>query len=282
VGKRRRRNPSTRSRPQVDGIPVGSAEAPAEGSDAGDNSDLREAYVLSRINGHRSAAKRHFARAKRLVGHSRVRAETEARTALDRSARAFWWAEETPLEEEQHLLMHQIGRWTRSNFGCWLDFEGGTYKHRCPVAIAHKRIGNSMGFTADRICSLCGGDLSECPHHRGRTYWVRSGPWEGGACRVCLEDECRHRPNRLYRASVVSIIKNIDVLREVSLVRRPAQPEARLTELPVSTADLRRALGPRFKAGMPVSCDRCLGECQGIEDPFLGPEELPRSRAEPR
>jgi len=67
----------------------------------------------------------------------------------------------------------------------------------------------------------------------------------------------------------VSIIKNIEVLREVSFVRRPAQPEARLVELPISTEALRTALGPGFKVGMPVSCDKCLGECEGIEDPFL-------------
>jgi hypothetical protein len=47
------------------------------------------------------------------------------------------------------------------------------------------------------------------------------------------------------------------------------QPEARLTELPVSTADLRQAFGPEFNVGMPVSCDRCLGDCEGIDDPLL-------------
>jgi len=252
-----------------DGVPVDAPDAPAEGSDAGDSGDLEEAYLLSQIRGYRSEAKRHFEAAKRLVGHSRQHAEAEARIALDRIVRAFWWAEETPMEEDQHQLMHQMGRWTRRNFGCWLHFDGSSYKHRCPVRIAHKRIGNSIGFTAQRICSLCGEDLSECPHRRGRTYWVRGGRWAGGACRVCLREDCRHRPDRLYRAGVVSIIKNIEVLREVSFVRRPAQPEARLVELPISTEALRTALGPGFKVGMPVSCDKCLGECEGIEDPFL-------------
>lgn len=135
--------------------------------------------------------------------------------------------------------------------------------------IAHKRIGNSIGFTAQRICSLCGDDLSECPHLRGHAYWVRGGPWENGPCRVCLSDmSCRHRADRLYRAGVVSIIKEAQ-LHEVSIVRRPAQPEARMTAIPISNDDLREAFGPRFKVGMPLSCDRCLGECWGIDDPFL-------------
>jgi hypothetical protein len=137
------------------------------------------------------------------------------------------------------------------------------------VQIAHTRIGNSIGFTAQRICSLCGEDLSECPHLRGRTYWVRGGSWAGGDRRVCLQSSCRHKPDRLYRASVVSIIRNVDVLREVSFVRRPAQPEARLTQIPVPLEDLKAALGPGFTPGMPVHCDRCLNDCDGIEDPLF-------------
>lgn len=196
-----------------------------------------------------------------------MHAEAEARRALDQITRAFWWAEGTSQEDEQHDLMHKMGRWTRRNFGCSLDFDGSSYSHRCPVAIAHKRIGNSIGFIAQRVCSLCGEDLSECPHRRGRAYWVRGGPWAGGPCRVCLREDCRHRVDRLYRAAVVSIIKEARI-REVSIVRRPAQPEARLTALPVSMEDLRAAFGRHFEPGMRVSCDKCLGECEGIDDPF--------------
>jgi hypothetical protein len=129
-----------------------------------------------------------------------------------------------------------------------------------------------MGFIANRICSICDEDLSECPHMRGRSYWVR-GPQPEEHCRICLKGKCRHRPDRLYRASVVSTIKEVEQIREISIVRRPAIPEARLTALPIPTPDLAAALGPDFKIGMPVSCDRCLAACPGIEDPFLDRDE---------
>jgi hypothetical protein len=66
--------------------------------------------------------------------------------------------------------MHMIGRWTHDTFGCHYDFDGEEYRERCPIAIAHKRLGLSIGFVAARECSICGADLSACPHMRGRTY----------------------------------------------------------------------------------------------------------------
>jgi hypothetical protein len=161
--------------------------------------------------------------------------------------------------------MHSIGRWTRKKFGCQLAFNGSSYEHRCPIRIAHKRIGQSIGFTAQRICSICGGDLSECEHRKGRSYWVRSGVGPSGHCPVCLADSCGHNSDRLYRVSVVSIIKEAE-LREVSFVSRPAQPEARLLALPIDTAELAEYLGPGFEVGMPVNCDACLGPCTGFDE----------------
>ncbi len=252
--------------PLKDGIPLDAPNAPEEGSDAGSDRDLRNDYRMSMIRGYRGQARRHLSKAKRLAGHSPRHAEDEARTAVDRAARAFWWAEDSDLEEAQHELMHQIGRWTRRTFGCRLHFDGRQYSHRCPIRIAHKRIGNSPGFVAQRICTLCGDDLSECPHRRGRSYWIRGGAWENGPCRVCQNDRCRHSPTKLYRVSVGAVIRHVEELREISLVRRPVQPEARLTALPVRTTHLRQVLGTAFRVGMPVSCDACIGQCAGIEE----------------
>jgi hypothetical protein len=171
------------------------------------------------------------------------------------------------MEDDQHRFMHKIGRWTRRNLGCELEFTGSGYKLRCPIAIAHKRIGFSIGFTAQRICSLCDQDLSECEHVQHRLYWTRGGPGAMGPCRVCMQDSCRHRSDRLYPARVISIVKNVDNVREISLVRRPANPEARMTELPeTSSSEFAKKFGPRFKPGMTLSCDRCLGECQGFDE----------------
>jgi hypothetical protein len=123
----------------------------------------------------------------------------------------------------------------------------------------------SIGFTANRVCSLCGNDLSECPHMPGRAYWARGGAGATGKCRVCREASCRHRPDRLYRAQVVSIVESGE-LREISFVPRPANPEARLTRIPVSTTDLAEAIGSSFIRGITVSCNKCLGPCPGFSD----------------
>jgi len=215
--------------------------------------------------GYRAQANRHFAAAKRLVGHDRPGAENKARQAIDSAVRAFWWAEGSEIEEAQHELMHRIGHWTRKNFSCHLGFDEEGYYRECPLDIAHTRIGMSIGFTANRVCSLCGNDLSECPHMPGRAYWARGGAGATGKCRVCREASCRHRPDRLYRAQVVSIVESGE-LREISFVPRPANPEARLTRIPVSTTDLAEAIGSSFIRGINVSCNKCLGPCPGFSD----------------
>ncbi len=87
-----------------------------------------------------------------------------------------------------------------------------------------------------------------------------------------MGEQCGHQPNRLYRARAISVIKGMQ-MREVSLVRRPHDPEARLLEVPVSTEDLAKALGDEFRLGVPVSCDKCLDECWGFD-------ELPAQDAE--
>jgi hypothetical protein len=55
---------------------------------------------------------------------------------------------------------------------------------------------------------------------------------------------------------------------EVSLVARPAHPDARLQSVSVATADVRASLGARFRTGMPVSCDRCLSSCDGVTEVY--------------
>ncbi len=73
-----------------------------------------------------------------------------------------------------------------------------------------------------------------------------------------------------------TIVKDIEALREVSLVRRPAFPEARLNELPaVPAADFVKKFGPQFRPGMPVFCDLCLGQCPGFDElPHAGDARL--------
>jgi hypothetical protein len=246
-----------------DGFPVGDPTSPREFDDAGPSDDLQRAYIARQIQRHRTAANQHFQRAQRMAGHQPMLAESEARQAIDRAARAFWWAEDTEAEEDQHVLLHKVGKWTRRTFGCHFEFNGTEYRQICPIPIAHKRFGTSPGFVGTRSCSICDQDLSECPHIRGQSYWVRGRESETSECPVCNQSSCNHRPDRLYRAPVISTVTSGEI-REISIVRRPGQPEARFADLPVSTEKLAEALGPDFRPGIPVSCDLCLDSCPGF------------------
>ena len=261
---RKPRQPDQAARARA-GIPLDASDAPDEGSDAGDDADLEHARVLAVIGEYRSAANHHFKSAKSLIGRNRASAESQARRAIDQATRAFWWAEDTPLEDREHHLMHAIGRWTRRHFGCRYPFDGAAYARTCPIDIAHKRFGVSVGFIGQRVCSICGDDLSECPHIRGRSYWVRGGPGAAGLCPVCLQDRCPHSRDRLYRVAVYAMVTRMQG-RKASWVSRPADPEARMLAIPVSPEVLRERFGPSFKLGTPVSCDKCLGDCWGFDE----------------
>src|SRR5699024_10498640 len=68
---------------------------------------------------------------------------------------------------------------------------------------------------------------------------------------------CQHRNDRLYKTYVIGIIKEVDVLREVSVVDVPAQPFARLTKRPVSLTAIADSFGPGFVPGIEVGCTSC-------------------------
>lgn len=167
------------------------------------------------------------------------------------------------MKSAQHRLLHQIGRWTRRTFGCHLQYDGKNYHQRCPVAMVHIQAGYSIGQTGLLECSICGEDLSECPHVRSRSYWVRGGAAAGRECCVCLREECNHRADRLYRARVIGIAKPTRV-HEVSLVDRPANPECHLRGIEIPPRFFAEELGLTFLPGMTVSCDQCLNECPGF------------------
>jgi len=213
--------------------------------------------------------------ARRLYGHSSLQAdigspdaEAVARKMLGVAASAFWNAEDTELEESVHRDMDSYGKWVRTTFGCHLAYESGVYHQRCPVAIAHKRIGMSIGFVASkRICSICADDWADCPHSPNELYEVNGGVNPQGYCQVCGTRDCtKHHPDQTYRTPPIAIVTDIERLNEVSLVSKPAQPDARLTSIPLSTEELRAALGSLFLPGDMVNCNRCLSPCEGIEE----------------
>jgi hypothetical protein len=239
---------------------------------AGKDDDLHELYITKRIDEYSTQGRTEFAWSIALFKLARSnkevqRAERAGRNALKHLRSALDWAEDTNKEDDAHAQLDKAGTFIRKTFGCNFLFEEGTYFQTCPVALGHNRIGFSIGATATRICSLCGEDLSECEHLKGNAYFVPGGYEDLGHCRVCLSTtKCDHLPDKIYRASVCAKLIEIE-LHEVSLVNRPAHPEARIQKVSISSEKIRQQLGEEFVDGMPVSCDYCLSECDGLFRP---------------
>ena len=62
-----------------------------------------------------------------------------------------------------------------------------------------------------------------------------------------MKEDCEHDPETLHRVSVVAIIRGIRG-REVSIVRRPAFPEARM----LNGTDIDRCAGGASGGGLPA------------------------------
>lgn len=236
------------------------------GKDAGPSHDAHEKAFLSQINEYRETAKTEYLRA--VYAHT-FHKRKEARGHIDKALRAiseaFWRAEGTDHEEAQHELLHEIAQWKHDNLGCHLIKSDDGYVNRCSIAITHKRLGFSMGFTGDSICTLCGLDEFECEHSGGRTYWVVGGQNEKGICNACGERDCReHDEAHIYKVCPSRRIEN-PVLHEVSMVRRPAIPTARQTEIPISRKEIEAMVGSIDEsAGMVYACHTCRGGCPGF------------------
>ena len=208
---------------------------------------LRNTYVTDRGRQLLAEGSRHFGRVARLVGDSRDSGdiEGELRSALRTLRSAMNWLEDAPEFETAHQRLDAAGRLAGEAFptGCYLAMRDGAYFQECPVELAHNRVGFSPGIlvrTAE--CSICHQDPEDCDHITGRMY-------DGERC--------------------VRVITRAEVL-EVSLVGRPASPEARMESADVPAGELLSRLGSRFAPGIPVLCDRCLSDCEGVARPFEG------------
>lgn len=166
-------------------------------------------------------------------------AEVHARQALATLRSAMDWLEDTDDFEVAHIELDVAGRIVCSEFGCHLGQDGSEYWQECPVALAHNRVGMSVGVIVGAVeCSICGRDPEECSHVTGRVY-------DGERC--------------------TQVITRAD-LTEVSLVRRPAFPDARIGRIGIATDELRAQLGPLWQPGMRVRCTRCLEPCEGVTE----------------
>ena len=89
----------------------------------------------------------------------------------------------------------------------------------------------------------------------GTASMVPGGADDLGWCRVCLKESCDHVATETHRVSVVAMIRQMNV-DEVSLVSKPAHPEARLMVVSIPTSDLATPSASRCCAGGPTSTRR--------------------------
>lgn len=247
---------------------------PYEIENAGDEildlgSDPRPPYYIRQGLRVRRDARRLYGQALLNSLNADEEARRQIRQALALAAEATYWLEDTEYLLEAHRDLHVMGRTAREQFGedCHLVWTGSGYEQRCPVAIAHKRFGNSPELiVSKKICSLCGDDASECRHIGYHLYAVRGGRVNSptGRCRVCARETCDHTPEARYLTNPTSIISKIERIEAVAIVSKPRQPTARFVALPVDTKDLAAELGRQFKPGMRVSCEKCLMACEGF------------------
>jgi hypothetical protein len=204
----------------------------------------------------RKAALKEFGRA--LRANRPAEAEEAARRALALATDAFNYLEDTDGASQCHDTVHAIGEYVASNFGCDREHNGKIWLTRCPLLLSHFRIGFSMGFTATRFCTICGEDIFDCPHILGHEYPRFGGPGPGGDCLVCGADDCLdHMQGNEYLAEAQSVIRDVDELREVSLVPRPRDPLARISALSLLQSEV-------ASCSIPTGGCPCRGGCPGF------------------
>lgn len=155
----------------------------------------------------------------------------DARAAIDR-------LDDAPEFALAHSVLDEVGalvRRVRPHL-CLLAARGDNFAQECPVDLGHIRLGLSVGFEIEEShCSICLGDLWECPHLPGETY-------DG--------------------QPVVRVITKANLI-ETSIVDRPDFPDARFTDRPISRVAVEQVFGALPDGARPV-CGRCLNECGGV------------------
>lgn len=163
--------------------------------------------------------------------------EVDARNALRRAKETYHWLAETEHAEMGHRNLHAIGRYVSVLYGCyhlWDDDDQSWYEV-CPSRLAHIPYGQSPGFTTGYICSVCGDDPSECEHHPDDTVDMVASRVTG-RCSICdAENRCEHEPGTTHPVRPRAIWTD-PVMHETSLVPRPRDPLARISEVEIRDA----------------------------------------------
>ncbi len=190
-----------------------------------------------------------------------IRARLEE--ALKAAVAAYNFLEDEPEEDCVHTLAHAIGELRSGLFGCPVTVKDRRLINDCPLSLLHFRMGMSMGFTAARLCSICRKPLDVCEHLLGRVYATKVGR-VGDTCTACGLSDCDHQVGETVLMWPSVMIADID-LREVSLVYRPRDPLARISEF---SFPIPKGKEPSY----PPAC-LCWRPCSGFWDLSGGTRE---------
>lgn len=194
-------------------------------------------------------------------------AERVARDALSGAVRAFNLLEDLPEADDAHRLIHELGMFVSRHFGCRIMLQDGFWDWRCPSTIAHLRFGQSAGFTAKRICSICRAGImtDRCPHMPNQLYKVTV---ENADHCPCGSDSCTdHQAGTVIEVSPTAIITEAE-MEEVSWVSRPRDPLARIEAIAYTSDQISSLMGgakiPRQVREL--ECFHCRQACTGLWD----------------
>jgi hypothetical protein len=151
-------------------------------------------------------------------------AERLFRRALGKLREAILWE---PHRVEHRMHLHSLGERIHDRFGCELEYRDRAYWVNCPVLLSHSRGGFSVGGRGRTICSVCGEEILNCPHVKGRAYdGVTARKINGELCNICGEHLCGHIPGNTYdHVRVFGVVVEME-LDHISFVENPANPLA--------------------------------------------------------
>jgi hypothetical protein len=194
-------------------------------------------------------------------------AESLGRDALTSAVRAFNLLEDMPEADDAHRLIHEIGMYVSRHFGCKINLRDGLWRWECPVTIAHLRLGQSVGFTAPRICSICRQNImsDQCSHLPSQIYEVQVV--DASRC-PCGTNDCHsHMEGDILTVYPKSLVQEADSLDEVSWVPRPRDPLARIEAISYTPEHMAIMMRSEIPSSVrTIECFHCRQACTGLWD----------------
>lgn len=172
-------------------------------------------------------------------GHDEL-AERLFRRTLGKLREVVLWE---PHRVEHRTHLHTLGERIHDRFGYEVEYRDRSYWVNCPVLLSHSRGGFSVGGRGRTICSVCGEEIFNCPHVKGRAYdGITARKINGERCNIRGERLCGHIPGNTYdHVRVFSVVVEMD-LNHVSFVENPANPLAVVHNYSLTQTDMLSAL----------------------------------------